>query len=52
LQALQPRARVAYLLDTHLFLRWVHDIVSIRGFWMPSSRYSGPTSWRGVPNGS
>jgi len=27
LQALQPRARVAYLLDTHLFLRWVHDIV-------------------------
>ena len=27
LQGLQPRARVAYLLDTHLFLRWVHDLV-------------------------
>ena len=27
LRGLQPRERVAYLLDTHLFLRWVHDIV-------------------------
>jgi non-heme Fe2+,alpha-ketoglutarate-dependent halogenase len=25
---LQPRERVAYLLDTHLFLRWVYDIVT------------------------
>jgi chlorinating enzyme len=26
LQALQPRERVAYLIDTHLFLRWVYEI--------------------------
>jgi hypothetical protein len=28
LQPLQPRERAEYVLDTHLFLRWVHDIVA------------------------